>query len=99
MTYTRLATNVRKALGTAIAITCMARLGVTHPPAGAAALIFTGGGYTWEHMGIMLAGNMIAIFSATVINDLNDKRQYPTFWGFGHWKTVFCPGKESKKIN
>ena len=53
------------------------------------------------HMGIMLAGNIIAIFSTTMINDMNDKRQYPTFLGFGHWnwKKVFCVGNEEKKIN
>ena len=98
MTYTRLATNIRRALGTAIAIMCMCRLGVTHPPAGAAALIFTEGGYTWVHMGILLAGNVIAIFSATVINDMNVKRQYPTFWGFGYWYKHFgCTKKEKKE--
>ena len=58
MMYTSLDTNLRKSLGTALAICIMARLGVTHPPAGAAALIFTGGGYSWGHMGIMLAGNI-----------------------------------------
>jgi hypothetical protein len=65
-------------------------------PAGAAALIFTEGGYNWGHLGIMLAGNVIAIFFATVINDMNIKRQYPTFWGFGYWKKYFC-SKEKKK--
>ena len=34
---TSLDTNLRKSLGTALAICIMARLGVTHPPAGAAA--------------------------------------------------------------
>jgi len=93
-----LPTNLRRALGTAIAISCMARVGVIHPPAGAAALIFTGGGYSWEHLGLNLAGNVIAILSATLINDMNNKRQYPTFWGFGYWKKYFCTGNDGKKV-
>ena len=50
-------------------------------------------------MGISLAGNVIAILFAVVINDLNVKRQYPTSWGFGYWrKHVFnCNAKKSKK--
>lgn len=96
MTYTKLETNVRRSLGTALAISAMTRLGITHPPAGAAALIFTGGGYNWGHLGIMLAGNVLAIFSATVINDMNATRQYPTFWGFGYWYKHF--GYRKKRI-
>mmetsp|Transcript_2108 Transcript_2108/g.4619 ORF Transcript_2108/g.4619 Transcript_2108/m.4619 type:complete len:362 (-) Transcript_2108:97-1182(-) len=97
MTYTRLEANMRRSLGTALCVSLMARLGVTHPPAGAAALIFTGGGYTWVHMGIMLAGNVLAIISAAGINNFNVKRQYPTSWGFGYWIKYVCPRKGSKK--
>ena len=97
MTYTRLEANIRRSLGTALCVSLMARLGVTHPPAGAAALIFTGGGYTWVHMGIMLAGNVLAIISAAGINNFNVKRQYPTSWGFGYWIKYVCPRKGSKK--
>lgn len=97
MTQTSLPVNLRKSLGTALAIMCMARLGIIHPPAGAAALIFTGGGYTWAHMGIMLAGNLLAIFTAVVINDMNVKRQYPTFWGVFHWAKLLASGYAKKK--
>ncbi|KAL9182580.1 hypothetical protein ACHAXT_013232 [Thalassiosira profunda] len=100
LNYTRtLSVVVKRSLGTALSIMLMARLGVTHPPAGAAALIYTGGGYDWVHMGISLAGNVVAILFAVVINDLNVKRQYPTSWGFGYWrKHVFnCNAGESKK--
>mmetsp|Transcript_13654 Transcript_13654/g.29713 ORF Transcript_13654/g.29713 Transcript_13654/m.29713 type:complete len:98 (-) Transcript_13654:51-344(-) len=97
MTYTSLPTNMRRALGTALAIMCMARTGTTHPPAGAAALIIAGGGYTWGDMGIMIAGNILAIFSATVINNLNVKRQYPTSWGLGYWYKQFgCKKKKTE---
>lgn len=97
MTYTRLEQNVKKALATSLAIMCMARLGVTHPPAGAAALIFAGGGYSWAHLGIMLSGNILAILSATLINDMNVKRQYPTFWGFGYLPRLLFGSHEKSK--
>jgi hypothetical protein len=97
MTHTPLGANVRRALGTSLSIFCMSRFGCIHPPAGAAALIFSGGGYTWVHMGIMLAGNVLAIFFATIINDLNVKRQYPTFWGFGYWRKYFFNREERVK--
>ncbi len=97
MTYTRLEVNMRRSLGTALCISLMARLGVTHPPAGAAALIFTGGEYTWVHMGIMMAGNVLAILSSAGINNFNVKRQYPTSWGVGYWIKHFCPRKEKEE--
>jgi len=98
MAHTRLEQNVKKALATSLAIMCMARLGVTHPPAGAAALIFAGGGYSWAHLGIMLSGNILAILSATLINDMNVKRQYPTFWGFGYGPRLLFGSQEKNKI-
>ncbi len=97
MTYTRLEVNMRRSLGTALCVSLMARLGVTHPPAGAAALIFTGGDYNWGHMGIMMVGNILAIFSAVGINNFNVKRQYPTSWGFGYWIKHFCPDRFKEK--
>ena len=75
---------IRQSLATAIAIAVMAKLGVTHPPAGASALLFSSGDWSWDNMGLMLIGNAMAIFVATICNNLNDKRQYPTFWGTGH---------------
>mmetsp|Transcript_11288 Transcript_11288/g.27175 ORF Transcript_11288/g.27175 Transcript_11288/m.27175 type:complete len:80 (+) Transcript_11288:660-899(+) len=60
----------------------MVKCGVIHPPAGAAAVIFSTGNFTWIQMGMMLVGNVLAILSSTLINNWSDKRQYPTFWGF-----------------
>eukprot|EP00581_Thalassiosira_minuscula_P006822 CAMPEP_0183706684 /NCGR_PEP_ID=MMETSP0737-20130205/3442_1 /TAXON_ID=385413 /ORGANISM="Thalassiosira miniscula, Strain CCMP1093" /LENGTH=577 /DNA_ID=CAMNT_0025934155 /DNA_START=327 /DNA_END=2060 /DNA_ORIENTATION=- len=92
-TYTSLSPILRSCLATALAIMCMARLGLTHPPAGATALIVSSGEFAWAHIGIMLAGYIIAIFMATIINDMNVKRQYPTFWGFRYWHGKHFVGK------
>lgn len=58
----------------------MARLGITHPPAGAAAIVFSSGALSWDTMGIFMIGVCVAIFNAVIINNMNDKRQYPTSW-------------------
>lgn len=71
---------LRSALTPAIVIPCMARLGITHPPAGAAAIIFSSGKFGWDHMGIFLCGVCISISMAVIINNWSDKRQYPTSW-------------------
>ena len=76
-----LATWMKQSLGTALAIATMTRLGITHPPAGAAALIFTGDEELgWGNLLFMLVGTVLAILSATFVNNWSDKRQYPSFW-------------------
>jgi len=72
---------IKQSLGTALAVGAMVKLGVTHPPAGGAAIVFSSSRMSWINMAYMLAGNVIAIASCTFINNLSDKRQYPTFWG------------------
>lgn len=72
----------RSALAPAIVIPGMARLGIIHPPAGAAAIIFSSGKFQWEHFGIFLSGVAISIITAVGINNMSDKRQYPTSWYF-----------------
>lgn len=74
---------LRQSLATALAITTMAKLGLTHPPAGAAALIFAGGSNGWGNLAMMLAGNCIAIITAMLINNFNMRRQYPMTWEIG----------------
>lgn len=73
----------RAALSTATSVAAMVRLGLTHPPAGAAALLFALGPDAWEasHLAVLLLANVIAIGMATFINNLSDRRQYPTFYG------------------
>jgi hypothetical protein len=70
----------RQALVTALAVAGMVKLGWTHPPAGASAMIFASVGLGWESMVFMITGNMIAIGIATIVNNLSDKRQYPSYW-------------------
>eukprot|EP00525_Craspedostauros_australis_P012342 CAMPEP_0198110652 /NCGR_PEP_ID=MMETSP1442-20131203/2673_1 /TAXON_ID= /ORGANISM="Craspedostauros australis, Strain CCMP3328" /LENGTH=135 /DNA_ID=CAMNT_0043766799 /DNA_START=74 /DNA_END=481 /DNA_ORIENTATION=+ len=73
---------LRQSLATALAVGVMVKLGITHPPAGAAALLFSTGRFTWNQVWIMLMANAVAVVLATLLNNFNDKRQYPTFWGF-----------------
>lgn len=73
---------MKQSLGTALAVATMTRLGITHPPAGAAALIFTGNEKLgWGNMLFMLVGTVLAVLSATFVNNWSDKRQYPSYWG------------------
>jgi hypothetical protein len=74
------------ALVPALAIAGMAKLGVLHPPAGAASLIFISGGPKVTNLGFwyllipLFVGNVICVAMATLFNNLNEKRQYPLFW-------------------
>ena len=71
----------RSALAPAIVIPGMAKLGIIHPPAGASAIVFsTWKENNWITMGIFLAGVAITIITAVGINNMSDRRQYPTSW-------------------
>ena len=71
----------RSALAPAIVIPGMAKLGIIHPPAGASAIVFsTWKENNWITMGIFLAGVAITIVTAVGINNMSDRRQYPTSW-------------------
>ena len=72
---------VKQALAPSLSIAAMARLGITHPPAGASALIFATGSLSWGSMGMTLVANVIVILIAVVINNFNQRRQYPLQWG------------------
>mmetsp|Transcript_28467 Transcript_28467/g.42079 ORF Transcript_28467/g.42079 Transcript_28467/m.42079 type:complete len:590 (+) Transcript_28467:189-1958(+) len=68
-----------------LAIATMSKLGITHPPAGASAVIFStmkidSKGYYFL---LLLMGNVLAISLATLVNNLSEKRQYPIYWEFG----------------
>jgi hypothetical protein len=49
---------------------------------------------------MMLVGNVLAILSSTLINNWNDQRQFPTFWGFrpinDYISAVFAKEEEKK---
>ena len=90
MCYRRHADAIPKwvavALAPAASIAAMQVCGVSHPPAGAASLIFISGGAKVTDMGWMylvtplLIGNIICVACATAINNLARKRQYPVYW-------------------
>ncbi len=56
------------------------RFGVIHPPAAAAAMVFASGNKTWAHMGIFLVAVCLSVVLAVTINNMSEKRQYPTSW-------------------
>jgi len=63
--------------------TVTARLGLIHPPAGATSVVFSYERHGIEDMILFLIGNVIAVVTAVTINNMSEKRQYPTtkwFW-------------------
>jgi CBS-domain-containing membrane protein len=72
---------MKQALAASLAIACMVKLRVTHPPAGATAMVFATGRYGWGNLVFMLVGNVVAIAVAALINNWSDTRQYPSYWG------------------
>ena len=87
---------LKQTLATSLAIAVMVKLGVTHPPAGAAALLFASGLPSLQQVGMMIFGNVIAIVFAAIINNANEKRQYPTFWGLRPIHDLVFPPKKEK---
>lgn len=73
----------KQALGTALALGAMARTGLTHPPAGASAFLFASGQYGMTHLAVLLVANILTIFLGSVINNMSEKRQYPTYYAMG----------------
>jgi CBS-domain-containing membrane protein len=76
-----LPTWIRIAVGPAFAITAMAKLGIPHPPAGEHAVIYASGEYGWMFYLLVLLSSIISILPAIMVNNLSEKRQYPTYWG------------------
>ncbi|EJK46713.1 hypothetical protein THAOC_34608 [Thalassiosira oceanica] len=74
---------IRVPFTTALAIATMCKMGITHPPAGAAAAIFASSNeFDGVYFALMLVGNLMAISTAILINNLNDKKQYPMYYAF-----------------
>uniref|UniRef100_A0A7S4R3C7 HPP transmembrane region domain-containing protein n=1 Tax=Ditylum brightwellii TaxID=49249 RepID=A0A7S4R3C7_9STRA len=72
---------LRMALAPAVSIGIMARLGIVHPPAGAAAVALSSGRYNWIYYFLFLLCNCLSLVPAIAINNMSEKRQYPTYWG------------------
>lgn len=60
----------------------MVKLGFTHPPAGAHAVLYASGKYDWTFYSLVVLSTVISVIPATLVNNLSTKRQYPTYWGF-----------------
>lgn len=73
---------LKPVLALAIVVPGLAKCGLTHPPAASAAVVYSSGKHGFKDYGIFLAANCIAIVCSVVINNLSDKRQYPTSWPF-----------------
>lgn len=60
---------MKQSLSTALAVACMAKLGVVHPPAGASAMIFSSGGnYSWTNLASLIIGNIVRMTQYEPVN-------------------------------
>ncbi|HHZ01635.1 MAG TPA: HPP family protein [Tissierellia bacterium] len=70
------------AVGVGLAIALMVKFNLIHPPAGATAFVgVTGsaGNYMWV-LNPVAIGSIILIIVALVVNNLDKKRSYPSYW-------------------
>ncbi|TFE23493.1 HPP family protein [Cohnella luojiensis] len=67
------------AVGLAIGLMMLSK--TTHPPAGADPLVVILSGSGWSFLiAPVLIGSVLIVLVALVINNLDKKRRYPTFW-------------------
>ena len=97
-----LATWLRRALGPAVGIAAMAKLGVLHPPAGAHAVMYSTGDYGFAFYALVILSCSLSIIPATLVNNMSLKRQYPTYWALvnipENWRNMFVgKGQNGKK--
>jgi len=94
-----LPTWLRTAVGPAIGIAAMVKVGVVHPPAGAHAVLYASGKYSFVYYSLVVLSTAISVIPATLVNNMSQKRQYPTYWGVPNWvQDLFhCKQKETKK--
>eukprot|EP00545_Synedropsis_sp_CCMP1620_P002554 CAMPEP_0119005940 /NCGR_PEP_ID=MMETSP1176-20130426/2019_1 /TAXON_ID=265551 /ORGANISM="Synedropsis recta cf, Strain CCMP1620" /LENGTH=501 /DNA_ID=CAMNT_0006957803 /DNA_START=40 /DNA_END=1541 /DNA_ORIENTATION=+ len=88
---------MKMSLAPAVTVLITTKFGIVHPPAGATAVIFAGSAtLSWTQMGTFLLAYFIVICCSIFFNNLNDKRQYPTYWGVASLKE-FIVGLLKKK--
>ncbi|MFC3746109.1 HPP family protein [Paenibacillus sp. GCM10012306] len=69
------------AVGVGLAIGLMMLTKTTHPPAGADPLVVITAGSGWSFLFTpVLAGAIVIVLVALIVNNLDKKRRYPTFW-------------------
>ena len=94
--YTDMPSWIKQSLATSLAIGTMCKFGIIHPPAAASCLAFSHSRLSWGNYGSILIATAILIFVSTLFNNLNLKRQYPTFWGVGFIIDALKKPKEKK---
>ena len=73
---------IREVVASTVAIGLMVKCGFAHPPGGALAVLIASGKYNWTMYGFTLVGAVLSMLPAVIVNNLSNKRQYPTYWGF-----------------
>jgi hypothetical protein len=73
---------IRQLVAPAFAIGAMVKLGITHPPAGAFSVIFAQGNHNWGFYGVAVLSSAVSIIPAVMINNLSQRRMYPSYWGY-----------------
>lgn len=69
------------AVGVGLAIGFMMLTKTTHPPAGADPLVVIMAGSSWSFLlAPVLIGAVVIVIIALLVNNLDKKRRYPTFW-------------------
>lgn len=92
-----LSTWMRRAVGPAFSIATMLKLGIPHPPAGAHSVIYASGQYGWMFYFLVVFASIISVIPATVVNNMSEKRQYPTYWFKKHNLVFPRPSKDTLK--
>jgi len=73
--------GIAMAIGVGAAISLMALTRTTHPPAGADPLVVMMAGSGWSFLLTpVLAGSVIIVLVALLVNNAVKERRYPTFW-------------------
>ncbi|KAI2497736.1 HPP family [Fragilaria crotonensis] len=86
---------MKQSLACAIAVLLMAKTSIVNPPAAANAFVFADGTWRWTSLVTALVGSIIAILYSVVINNLSEKRQYPSSWGVP--EMLQCIKKQQQK--
>lgn len=73
---------MRQVLSVTLSNFAMVKLGVACPPASAHSLIYAEGNHDWQFWGMAMIGCVASLIPAILFNNINPKRQYPSFWGY-----------------
>lgn len=87
---------IKQSLACAVAVGCMAKIGIVNPPAAANAFVFASGTLGFGNMLGALLGSLLAIALSICINNVSNLRQYPSYWGIPKILQCGLPGSFSK---